>query len=71
LIANYAYFASVLAVPLITGMILIKRRQNPVIVSYASMAAGIIGCTIAHFLDTTVPYATLGILASLIVFIIA
>ncbi|MGO2114111.1 MAG: sodium:solute symporter family protein [Corynebacterium casei] len=70
-VATYAYSASVLAVPLIAGMILIKGGQIPVIVSYASMAAGLIGCGIAHIVGTTIPYAIFGILASVIVFIIA
>src|SRR5699024_6100074 len=71
LLATYAYSASVLAVPLIGGMILAKRGQIPVLVSYVSMAAGLIGCSIAHALGTTVPYATYGIAASLGVFVIA
>lgn len=71
LVATYAYSASVLAVPLIGGMILAKRGQIPVLVSYVSMAAGLIGCSIAHALGTTVPYATYGIAASLGVFVIA
>jgi SSS family solute:Na+ symporter len=71
LVATYAYSASVLAVPLIGGMVLAKRGQIPVMVSYVSMAAGLIGCSIAHALGTTVPYATYGIAASLVVFVIA
>lgn len=71
LVATYAYSASVLAVPLICGMILIKRGQIPVMVSYLSMAAGLIGCAIAHVMGTEIPYAIYGIVASLIVFIIA
>lgn len=71
LVATYAYSASVLAVPLIAGMILIKRGQIPVLVAYLSMAAGLIGCGIAHVIDTTIPYAIYGIGASLIVFVIA
>ncbi|MGO2652671.1 sodium:solute symporter family protein [Corynebacterium casei] len=71
LVATYAYSASVLAVPLICGMILIKRGQIPVMVSYLSMAAGLLGCAIAHVMGTEIPYAIYGIVASLIVFIIA
>jgi len=70
-VATYAYSASVLAVPLIAGMILIKRGQIRAMVSYASMAAGLIVCGIAHIIGTTIPYTTFGILASLVVFIIA
>ena len=68
LVATYAYSASVLAVPLIAGMILIKRGQIPVVVSYISMAAGLIGCGIAHIIGTNIPYAIFGILASLVAF---
>ena len=71
LVATYAYSASVLAVPLIAGMILLKRGQIPVMVSYVSMAAGLIGCSIAHIMGTTIPYAIYGIAASLVVFLIA
>lgn len=71
LVATYAYSASVLAVPLIAGMIMIKRGQIPVVVSYASMAAGLIGCAVAHAMGTTIPYAIWGILASLVVFVIS
>lgn len=71
LVASYAYSASVLAVPLIAGMIVNKRRgQIPVAVSFASMAAGLIGCAIAHVLGTLIPYAIYGIGASLVVFVI-
>lgn len=71
LVATYAYSASVLAVPLICGMMLVKRGKIPVMVSYLSMAAGLIGCGVAHAMGTTIPYAIYGIVASLVVFIIA
>lgn len=72
LVASYAYSASVLAVPLIGGMILNKRRgQLSVSVSFASMAAGLVGCAIAHVLGTLIPYAIYGIVASAVVFVIA
>jgi SSS family solute:Na+ symporter len=35
------------------------------------MAAGLIGCAIAHVMGTEIPYAIYGIVASLIVFTIA
>lgn len=71
LVATYAYSASVLAVPLIGGMILHKRGTIPVTVSFTSMGAGLIGCAVAHVLGTEIPYAIYGITASLIVFVIA
>src|SRR5699024_1826662 len=44
LVASYAYSASVLAVPLIGGMIMNRRRgQLSVAVSFAAMAAGLVG----------------------------
>lgn len=70
-VATYAYSASVLAVPLIAVMILITRGQIRVMDSYVSIAAGLIGCGIAHVIGITIPYTTFGILASLVVFIIA
>src|SRR5699024_1766964 len=71
LVASYAYSASVIAVPLIGGMILSKRGSIPVSVSLVSMAAGLIGCAIAHVIETLIPYAIYGIGASLIVFLVA
>lgn len=71
LVASYAYSASLLAVPLICGMVLSKRGRIPVSVSLISMAAGLVGCAIAHVMDTLIPYAIYGIGASFVVFIIA
>lgn len=70
LVASYAYSASVLAVPLIGGMILRKRGTIPVVVSFSSMAAGLLGCATAHIAGTEIPYAIFGIAASAVVFII-
>lgn len=71
LVATYAYSASMLAVPLIGGMILVKRGQIPVSVSFVSIAAGLIGCFTAHIMGTEVPYAVYGIVTSLVFFTIA
>ncbi|WP_035767934.1 sodium:solute symporter family protein [Arthrobacter castelli] len=71
LVATYAYSASILAVPLLFGIIMSKRYNVNVAVAYASMAAGFIGCAIAHVLGTTIPYAVFGIVASLVGYIVA
>ncbi|MEX3517747.1 sodium:solute symporter family protein [Corynebacterium camporealensis] len=70
LVASYAYSASVLAVPLICGMILVKRGQIPVSVAFAAMPGGLIGCAIAHVIGTEIPYAIYGIAVSLVVFVV-
>ena len=70
LVASYAYSASVLAVPMFGGMILSKRGVIPVVVSFGSMAAGLLGCAAAHIIGTEVPYAIFGIVMSLLVFVI-
>ena len=64
LVATYAYSASILAVPMLVGIIMAKRFRIPVQVAFASMGVGLVGCGIAHIMGTTVPYAVFGIVAS-------
>lgn len=71
LVATYAYSASILAVPLLLGIVLSGRWAVSRVVAYASMAAGVIGCAGAHVLGTTVPYAVFGMVASLLGYCIA
>lgn len=71
LVATYAYSASILAVPMLVGIIVAKRFRIPVQVSFASMGVGLVGCGVAHILDTTVPYAVFGIVASVVAYFIA
>lgn len=64
LVATYSYSAAILAVPLLVGMILVKRVRVPVQVTFVSMGAGLLGCFIAHIMKTTIPYAVFGIVIS-------
>lgn len=71
LVATYAYSASILAVPMLVGIILAKRFRLPVQVAFASMVVGLAGCAVAHLMGTTVPYAVFGIVASGVAYAIA
>lgn len=71
LVATYAYSSSILAVPLLVGIAVSKRFRVPVQVAFASMAAGLLGCAVAHVMGTTVPYAVFGIVASGVVYVLA
>lgn len=71
LVATYAYSASILAVPMLVGIITAKRFRIPVQVAFASMSVGLVGCGIAHLMGTTVPYAVFGIVASCVAYFIA
>ena len=71
LVATYAYSASILAVPLLFGIILSRKYTVSSAVAYLSMAGGLIGCAIAHLLGTTIPYAVFGIVSSFVVYVIA
>ncbi|WP_369208309.1 sodium:solute symporter family protein [Streptomyces sp. PU-14G] len=64
LVASYAYSAATLAAPVFGGYLLRRRFTLRPAAALASMLAGIAGCAIAQFLDTTVPYAVYGIVAS-------
>lgn len=71
LVATYAYSASALAAPLLLGIVFHKRRGDiPASVAYVSIAAGIIGCSAAHVIGTTVPYAVYGIVASTVAYLV-
>lgn len=71
LVATYAYSASILAVPMLVGIILARRYRLRVEVAFTSMIVGLVGCAIAHVMGTTVPYAVFGIVASAIAYAIA
>ena len=71
LVATYAYSASILAVPMLVGIILARRYRLWVEVAFTSMIVGLVGCAIAHVMGTTVPYAVFGIVASAIAYVIA
>ncbi|WP_051297315.1 sodium:solute symporter family protein [Brevibacterium album] len=71
LVATYAYSASLLAVPLLLGIVMSRRYRVRTPVAYASMIAGVIGCAGAHVLGTEVPYAVFGICASLAGYLLA
>jgi SSS family solute:Na+ symporter len=71
LVATYAYSASILAVPMLVGIILARRYRLRVEVAFTSMIVGLVGCAIAHVMGTTVPYAVFGIVASAVAYAIA
>ena len=71
LVATYAYSASILAVPLLFGIILSRKYAVSSSVAYFSMAGGLIGCAVAHVLGTAIPYAVFGIVSSFVVYAIA
>lgn len=71
LVATYAYSASILAVPMLVGIILARRYRLRVEVAFTSMVVGLVGCAIAHVMGTTVPYAVFGIVASAVAYAIA
>ncbi|GAA4862869.1 sodium:solute symporter family protein [Saccharopolyspora cebuensis] len=72
LVATYAYSASVLAAPLFIGYFLHRRggrlRSGTAL---AGIVGGLLGCTTAHVLDTTIPYAVHGIVASTVCLLVA
>lgn len=72
LVATYAYSASVLAAPIFIGYFLHKRggslRSGTAL---AGIVGGLIGCTAAHTLDTTIPYAVYGIASSVVCLLVA
>ncbi|WP_136090133.1 sodium:solute symporter family protein [Auritidibacter ignavus] len=70
LVGTYSYSASVLAVPLLVGMVIIRKARIPVQVSLMGMVFGLTGCTGAHITGTTVPYVVFGMLASLVAYLI-
>ncbi|SLM99078.1 sodium:solute symporter family protein [Brevibacterium yomogidense] len=71
LVATYAYSASILAVPMLVGIIMAKRFRIPVQVAFAAMGVGLVGCGVAHLMGTTIPYAVFGIVASAVAYVIA
>lgn len=71
LVATYAYSASILAVPMLLGIILSKRFRVPVQVAFLSMGVGLATCGVAHLMGTTVPYAVFGIIGSGVAYAIA
>lgn len=71
LVATYAYSASMLAVPLLLGIILNRRFEVPRAVAFMSMSGGVVACAIAHIAGTVIPYAIFGIALSLVVYVVA
>lgn len=71
LILTYAYSASILAVPLLVGMLIASRWRIQPVVAWAAMIVGLITCAAAHVVGTTIPYAVFGIVGSLAAYLIA
>lgn len=71
LVATYAYSASMLAVPLLLGIILNRRFEVPRAVAFMSMGGGVVACAIANIAGTVIPYAIFGIALSLVVYVVA
>ncbi|WP_327393386.1 sodium:solute symporter family protein [Streptomyces sp. NBC_01186] len=70
LVASYAYSAATLAAPIFVGYLLRKRFALRPVAALGSMLAGIAGCALAQFADTTVPYAVYGIAASVVALLV-
>jgi len=70
LVATYAYSAAALAAPIFLGYLLSRRRRLTPVAAIGGMVAGLVGCSIAHVLGTTVPYAVYGIAASAVVLLL-
>lgn len=72
LVATYAYSASVLAAPIFVGYYLHRRgRALSSGTALAGIIGGLLGCSIAHVLETTIPYAVYGIVASVVCLVAA
>ena len=71
LVATYAYSASILAVPMLVGIILARRYRLRVEVAFTSMIVGRVGCAVAHVRGPTGPSAVFGIVAGGIAYVIA
>ncbi|PXA75114.1 hypothetical protein [Auritidibacter sp. NML100628] len=56
--------------PLLVGMVIIRKARIPVQVSFMGMVFGLIGCAGAHITGTTVPYVVYGMVASLVAYLI-
>ena len=66
LIISYSFAASGLLVPIYVGYILRKKYNLTPISGIMGMATGLIGCGIAHTMNTGIPYAIIGITISLV-----
>jgi len=66
LVATYSYSAAIIVVPLLIGIVVSRRYTIHAAVGYTSMIAGLVGCGVAHIVDTTIPYSVYGIVVSLI-----